>query len=173
MTGCERFDAELGAYHDEALEVAERTPVELHLQDCERCQGTLARIASLDAALRALPRSEPSPDFAAQFRARIGQAEATGAGQADRAQEAPAARGRAPRRRGWRSLGWVGAAGTAAAAAAAALLLAVPPEETLTGEDWEIVADQEAFELLVDEDEDLDLLYALDALENWDEGQES
>ena len=200
MTACERFDADLGAYHDGALEEAERVPVGAHLQSCERCQAALERIASLDSAIRALPRSQPSSDFAAQFQARLAQSAAT-LEQEHRPVDL-AARRRAPGRRPWRSLGWAGAAGTLAAAAAA-LFLAVPPKTTtpvppaaetaakldepqvvatltedeaqtaanLTGEDWQIVADEEAFELLVNEDEDLDLLYALDALENWDDGQ--
>jgi anti-sigma factor RsiW len=210
MTGCERFQEELDAYHDGALTATDREQVEQHVRACGPCRSVLGRLEQLDSAIRALPRQEPSPEFTARFHARLAEAE----GEAPETVGAAAPRSLARRaRRRWRGLAWAtGAAG--AAAAAAALFLAGPleqpelvvgeqvaqvvapaaapepravvepvredrnpaatlPEKTLTGEDWQIVADKEAFDLLVNEKADLDLLNALDVLENWDAGKES
>ncbi len=171
MNQCEPFHAELGAYHDGVLTEAESFELERHLEACGPCRSDLAKLGTLDAAIRTLPRIEPSADFAARFYARLA-AEADLAPGAAAHSTVPAAEprpavavGRAPVRRSrWMRLGWAGA-GIAAAAAAAAALLAVqePPQEAvMTGEDWQIVSDEDAFEVVLQEDPDL--LLALDAL---------
>jgi anti-sigma factor RsiW len=157
MNQCEPFHAELGAYHDGALATAQSKDVERHLQGCGPCRAELARLDSLDAAIRSMPRTEPSADFAEQFYARM----------ASETRRSPARRSR------WMQIGWAGAGALAAAAAAVLLAVRSPQDPAMTGEDWQIVSDEDAFEVVLQEDPDL--LYALDALEtdDWsdEEGQ--
>jgi anti-sigma factor RsiW len=150
MSGCERWGSELGAYLDGALDPEKMRQLESHLPDCASCCLGLEAQQRLTASLKALPRLEPSPQFEARFWARLA-----------RDQEAQSRTGW-----GWRSLKI--ALGAAAVGTIALLLSLGNP--ALPDEDWEIVADAEQFEMLIDEDPEL--LLALEVLETWDGSEE-
>jgi len=166
MNPCDRFAAELGAYHDGALTPAERSEFAVHLEQCAGCRTSLTALVSLDAAIRALPRTRPSSGLESALLARLRE------GAASSASEGRAASTHAPlRRRSIRRLGWSGLALATAAAAAVALVFLPGAEEDLTREDWQIVADAATFELLMAED--TELLLSLDVLEGWEEEEGS
>ena len=152
VTGCAEHGAEVSAYLDDGLAADERRRVELHLDGCARCTALLRASRELDQAVRGLPRIAPSPGFDARVRARLSLG-------------TPAS----PR---WRSRGFAGRfAGAAVAAAALLALMLAPQSSTLSQEDWELIADEESFDLMLSDDHEL--VYALDALEAWDERDES
>jgi anti-sigma factor RsiW len=158
MTECRSFAEDLGAYHDGELAVAARQALERHLDGCGACSAQLAELRALDGAIQGLPRIAPSADFQARLQARLA-----------RAGSLAAAPGRAPlRRRRGRGLRAGGLAGGLAAAAALLFWMdGVGSTRPMDREDWQIVSDEETFDLLLDDDHDL--LYALDVLEDWDE----
>jgi anti-sigma factor RsiW len=161
MSGCARFHDSLGAFHDGELAEPQAAELARHLQQCGACRTELAQLEWLDGSLRALPRSEPSPELAARVHARVAELAP---------QLAPRSARRAPRRLEQRA-GWAAAA---LCAAAAALLFLRGGEERLSREDWQLLADADTFELLLSEDpelltEDPELLLALDLLERWDD----
>ena len=148
---CAECRAQLVAYLDLELGLAERTDLDAHLAGCDACRAALAAERRLSGALASLPVLEPTPDFEARFWARIA-----------RDQEAP---------EGWatrlfsRRLA-LGFGGAAAAALAAVLALR---GRTDPDPDWRIAASAEDFELL--EDPDLELIENVDVLEEWDGDQ--
>lgn len=147
--GCTEYGPEVSAYLDEGLGPEERRRVELHLTGCASCTGLLRASRELDEALRGLPRIEPSPGFEARLRGRLGWSTA-------------------PR---WRRRGVLARLAVAGVAAAAVLALLVSTgESTLSEEDWELIADEDSFDLMLSEDHEL--VYALDVLETWDEREE-
>ena len=89
----------LDALAEGELSHSERSLAQAHLEGCPHCQAQLDEMRAVAAALDALPRFEPSGDFAAAVMARV----------AIRPVEAPAAapaRRWLPRtRRGWMFLG--------------------------------------------------------------------
>jgi anti-sigma factor RsiW len=151
MTGCAEYGPEVSAYLDDDLAAEERQRVELHLASCASCSALLRASRDLDLAVRGLPRIEPSRGFETRLRARLGIAASA-----------------APR---WRRRGALArfAGATAAAAAVLALLLA-PGGTSLSDEDWELIADEDSFDLMLSDDHEL--VYALDVLEAWDEKEE-
>jgi anti-sigma factor RsiW len=150
MSGCERWGSELGAYLDGALDPEQVQQLESHFSDCASCRLAIEAQRSLTASLKALPQIPPSPQFEARFWARLA-----------RDQEA-----RSKTRWGWVSLKL--ALGGAAVGAIALMLSLGNP--ALPDEDWEIVADAEQFEMLIEEDPEL--LLALEVLETWDGSEE-
>ena len=161
MSGCRRWGAEIGAYVDGELPAAARISFDEHLPDCAECRETLAAHSAIDLELRALPRVEPSPRFEAQFWARLARAE----------EEKPA--------RAWLRSWPVRVAEVAFVAAGVGALawLVTGGDPALPGDtallerrDWEIVAEGERFELLLDEDHEL--LWSLEVLEAWDGSEE-
>jgi anti-sigma factor RsiW len=152
VTGCAEYGPEVSAYLDDGLAPDERRRVELHLGGCASCAALLGAGRELDQALRELLRIEPSRGFEAKLRARLSLGAAA-----------------APR---WRRRSFLTrSAGVAAAAAAALALLLSPPQGTsFPDEDWELIADEDSFDLMLSDDHEL--VYALDALEAWDEKEE-
>jgi len=150
MSGCERWSSELGAYLDGGLAPEQTQLLESHLSDCASCRLGLEAQRRLAASLEALPRISPSPQFEARFWARLA-----------RDQEAQSKTGW-----GWRSLKLC----LGGAAVGAIVLLLSLGNPALPDEDWEIVADAEQFEMLVEED--LELLLTLEVLETWDGSEE-
>ena len=154
MSGCRRWSREIGAYLDGELPAAARIPFEGHLPDCGDCREALEAQRELDLALRALPRIEPSPQFEAHFRARLA-----------RSQRETSRRGSL---RSWRLL--VGQVAFAAVTVTAIAWLVTRGDPALPESDWQIVAEAERFELLLDEDHEL--LWSLEVLEAWDGSEE-
>jgi anti-sigma factor RsiW len=150
VSGCRRWGAEIGAYLDGELPAEAVATLEAHLPGCEDCGAALATQRGIDRRVAELPRVEPTPQFEARFWARLA-----------RAREAPPARG-------WRAR-FPGLA-LAAAGVAALLWLVTPGDLSLPERDWEIVAEAERFELLMDED--LEVLWELEELEAWDGSEE-
>ena len=150
MSGCRSFGAEIGAYLDGELPVEAAATLEAHLPGCEDCGAALAAQRGIDLRLRELPRIQPAPQFGARFWARLARAHAA----------APA--------RSWRAR--VPELALAAAGMAALLWLVTQGDPSLPERDWEIVAEAERFELLMDED--LDVLWELEELEAWDGSEE-
>jgi anti-sigma factor RsiW len=151
VTGCAEYGPEVSAYLDDGLAPDERQRVELHLGSCASCTALLAAGRELDLSLRALPRIEPSKGFEARLRARLALD-----------------RSAAPRAR--RRSFFTRSAGAVAAAAAVIALMLSPADPSLSDEDWELIADEESFDLMLSDDHEL--VYALDALEAWDDKEE-
>ncbi|MBW2280618.1 MAG: zf-HC2 domain-containing protein [Deltaproteobacteria bacterium] len=160
MSGCRRWGAEVAAYLDGELDEAAGPSFDAHLPDCEACGEALEAQRALDVDLRSLPRIEPSPQFEAQFWARLARAEG----------EEPV--------RGWLHSWRMRVAEVAfVAAGVGALAWMVTQDDpratqttALLEKDWEIVAEGERFELLLDEDHEL--LWSLEVLEAWDGSEE-
>lgn len=68
---CEAIAEELVAYADGELDHATHGRVDAHVGVCLACRRELSRLAKVDAALRGLPRLEPSADFAERLRERL------------------------------------------------------------------------------------------------------
>jgi anti-sigma factor RsiW len=140
--------SELDAYLDGELNAEERSAFERDLERSETLRRELEVRRGLDAALRALPRVEASPQFEARFWARLARAEEPTGWQA-----------LVPRLASWGAV-------LAGPAVGAAILVALLGNPSLPQTDWEILADAEGFELVLSEDPEL--LAALDVLEAWD-----
>ncbi len=154
MSGCRRWGTELGAYLDGELPAAARISLDGHLPDCGECREALEAQRALELELQALPRIEPSPQFEARFWARLARSGAL-----------------TPRRgwfRSWRLR--VAEAAFVAAGVGALAWLVTLGDAALPEVDWEIVAEGERFELLLDEDHEL--LWSLEVLEAWDGSEE-
>ncbi len=148
-TGCAEYGPEVSAYLDHGLDAEERRRVELHLGSCPSCAALLSASRELDRAVRQLPRIEPSPGFEAKLCARLGRSAAPG----------------------WRRRGMLARFAAAGAVAAALLaLLLTPTAPSMSDDDWELIADEETFDLMLSDDHEL--VFALDALEAWDEKEE-
>jgi anti-sigma factor RsiW len=159
MIDCRPFAEDLGALHDGELDGAPRLALERHLTACAACRAQLAGMKALDGAIRALPRIAPAGDFESRLRDRL----------ALEAQPAAPTTRRAPlrtRRSRWLQVGSL-VSGLAAAAAVLFWMDGVDSTRPMDGEDWQIVADEQTFDLLLDGDHDL--LYALDVLEDWED----
>ncbi len=160
MTGCRIWREELGAWLDGELAAEAAALFEAHLPDCEGCNAALEAERGLDAQLAALPRIEASPQFEARFWARLARS----------ADETP---GRQSSWRSWKGSSWrallaeVALVGAGVGALAWLVTLGDP---SLPETDWEIVAEADRFEMLLDED--LELLFALEVLEAWDGSEE-
>ena len=154
MSGCRRWDAEIGAYLDGELPAAARISFDGHLPDCSECRESLEAQRALDLELRALPPIEPSPQFEARFWARLA-----------RSQDGTAGRGSSRSR--WLRVAEVAFVAVGVGALAWLVTLGDP---ALPEGDWEIVAEGERFELLLDEDHEL--LWSLEVLEAWDGSEE-
>jgi anti-sigma factor RsiW len=157
MTDCRPFAGDLGAFHDGELDGAPRLALERHLTGCAACRAQLAELKMLDRAIRALPRIAPAADFESRLQERL----AFESQPASLARRAPAR----PRRSRWLHAGGL-ISGLAAAVALLFWMGGVDSTRPMDGEDWQIVADEQTFDLLLDQDHDL--LYALDVLEDWD-----
>lgn len=150
VSGCQRFGAEISAYLDRELPAEAAATLETHLPGCEDCGAALAALRGIDLRLAELPRIEPAAQFEARFWARL-------------------ARGRsAAPERSWRAR--FPELALVAAGVAALLWLMTPGDPSLPERDWEIVAEADRFELLMDED--LDVLWELEELEAWDGSEE-
>jgi anti-sigma factor RsiW len=147
-TGCAEYGSEVSAYLDDGLGAEERTRVEQHLASCASCAALLRESRALDRTLRELPRIQPSSGFESRLQARLGR------------QTAPQRRRR----------GLLRFAAASAAAAAVLALLVAPGSAPLSDEDWELIADEQSFDLMLSDDHEL--VYALDVLEAWDEQEE-
>ncbi len=150
MSGCRSFGAEIGAYLDGELPAEAAATLEAHLPGCEDCGAALAAQRGIDRGLAELPRIEPTPQFEARFWARLARANTA----------APARSRRA----------WFPELALAAAGVAALLWLVSQGDPSLPERDWEIVAEAERFELLMDED--LEVLWDVEELEAWDGSEE-
>jgi anti-sigma factor RsiW len=139
---------DLDAYLDGQLGREERAALERELERSAELRQRLQARRELDRSLRALPQAEPSPQFEARFWARLARAE-----------EPKGWRGALPRLRSWGPI-------LAGPALAAAVLFFVLGNPSLPQSDWELLADEEGFELVLAED--VELLAALDVLEAWD-----
>lgn len=148
MNGCERFGEEIGAYLDGELAERDRLALEAHLPDCAACEGALAGHRELFAALAGLPQLEPGPQFEARFWARL----------ARQAQDSAASPWRIGRR-------WLEGA-LAAAVLAGLVFVFSNGSSPLPEEDWQIVSQDERFDLLASDD--LEVLSELEVLETWD-----
>ncbi len=149
MNGCTEYGEDLSAYVDAALSVDRRREIEAHLPGCAACRALVAAERRLDAALREMPRVEPSPQFEANLWARLARAEEDETSRWQRFVS--------------RLPGPAWAIGSAAALGLAVFLNL--PDTAPTEEDWVIVTDPN-FDLLLDED--LELIVSLDVLEGWD-----
>jgi anti-sigma factor RsiW len=150
VTGCAEYGSEVSAYLDDGLAAAERARVEAHLSGCASCAALLRASRELDRTLRELPKIEPSARFEARLRTRLATLGA----------RPPARRSR------WATSRWI----AVSAAAAVIALLMSPGDTALSPEDWELLTDEQSFDLMLSEDHEL--VYALDALESWDEKEE-
>jgi anti-sigma factor RsiW len=149
VTGCAEYGPEVSAYLDDGLDAEERRRVEVHLAGCASCTALLSASRELDRTVRELPRIEPSPGFETKLRARLGR----------------------PAAPGWRRRGGLARFAVVGAAAAAVLaLLLTPATPSMSDEDWELIADEASFDLMLSDDHEL--VYALDVLEAWDEKEE-
>lgn len=69
---CEKLSKLLIPYVDEKASATERREVESHLANCADCRTRVEEYGSLSSVLDDLPRIQPSFDFDARLRARIG-----------------------------------------------------------------------------------------------------
>jgi anti-sigma factor RsiW len=140
--------ADLDSYLDGELSEGERIAFERELERSPELRRVLELRRELDQTVRSTTAVDPSPQFEAQFWARLARAEES---------------------RGWRALGmrlrsWGPViAGPALAGGLLVLLMGNP---SLPEADWELLADAEGFELIVSDD--ADLVVALDVVEAWD-----
>lgn len=90
-TTCETVLDDLTAYADGELPPDARGHVDEHVRSCLPCRHALADLEKVNAAVRMLPRVEPSADFAARLWERLDAADAAaGAGFRLRRWAAPA-----------------------------------------------------------------------------------
>ena len=166
MSGCRRWGAEVAAYLDGELQREAFALFEAHLPDCAACMKVLEAQRGLEAQLRALPRIEPSPQFEARFWARLARSEELDSGRLG-----------FKKGRGFWTGTWTGSWRVrlselllAGAGVGALVWLVTLGDPSLPEHDWEIVAESDRFELLLDEDHEL--FWSLEELEAWDGSSE-
>ena len=76
---CERWEPLLSLYLDGELSASDVSPLERHLESCERCREELASFRELSGVLSTDP--EPDPFFLTRFRARRDEELGTGSVQ--------------------------------------------------------------------------------------------
>lgn len=171
MSGCELWQNQIEPYLDGELEVQRLADFEAHLPACPNCLGELESKRWLADQLAALPNAEVSPQFEAQFWARIAREE-------DAAATSFLARFFAGLRTQWAvpatlvavlSL-WFSLGGPEQNELGPKLASAPALAPTLAPTDWELLTNAEEFELLATEE--LELFALLDVLEDWDGSEE-
>ncbi|MCA9671590.1 MAG: zf-HC2 domain-containing protein [Myxococcales bacterium] len=161
---CREVEKQLSAHLDGELDAAASERITAHLEHCEGCKARALAYSTLDGALDALPRHEPSEAFDDGFRAKL---QAARQAQAQASLDAPRSR-----RRGFFSWPLLAGLGGAAAAVALAVLLigrsprdtTLPPRRTLAAVQPSDLALAQHLELL----QNYRVVKNLDELENYD-----
>lgn len=71
MENCDKFKRQMSDFLDGIVRGAEKRECEEHIATCKECAALLARLKSIRAQMRSLPRMRTSADFDAMLRARI------------------------------------------------------------------------------------------------------
>jgi anti-sigma factor RsiW len=139
---------DLDSYLDGELSDTEQAAFERELERSAELRRALESRGQLDRAIRSMATVEPSPQFEAQFWARL-----------VRAEEPLGWRRGLARLRAWGPV-------MAAPGLASVLLVLLMGNPSLPERDWELLADPVGFELMLSED--VELVKALDVVEAWD-----